>query len=198
MTIDTMVADVLSAVAHAAALGFGGAPALLGVRLGCEVAVRAAAALGGVRALILWEPTAEPRAYLESVLRSRIISALAQGEPRGETIAALVERLGADGVVDVLGYPIHRALYESALPFTPPAGLRLAADAAVVSIGRRARAPQHLTALAALLARGGARCDTLEVREEPAWQFNANPSFVSRALVDETLGWCAHRLGAPS
>jgi hypothetical protein len=212
ITIDGMVRDVERAVQLVSERGLvpaaprerGTGVALLGVRLGCDVAIRAAAALGGVRALILWEPAPEPRAYLESILRSRIISALAQGEKRRETVASLVETLRRDGAVDILGYPVHRRIYEEATPLTieplaaqSPSGHAahgLAEHALVVSIGNRQKPGARAAEIAARLLGAGVRADLRELREEAAWQFNSNPSFVSPALTEMTLSWCIERL----
>jgi hypothetical protein len=196
VTVDGMVADVVRAADLAAARGLRGQPILLGVRLGADVAVRAAAALCGVSALILWEPVPSPRAYLEGLLRSLLISNLAQGKRSGDTVATLLERLRAEGSVDVLGYPIHRRIYDEATPFAPPADAPIAQDALVVSIGKRRCAPAAIADAARLLATHGVRCETRDVQEEPGWQFNANPSFVSPALTETTLAWCLARFAA--
>ncbi|MFN0150351.1 MAG: hypothetical protein ACKVU1_06525 [bacterium] len=195
MTIEGMVSDVVLATRLLAQRGLAGedrAPILLGVRLGCDIAIRAASALGGVRALILWEPVADPRAYIESILRSRIISALAQGQKSGDTVASLVERLHRDGGVDVLGYPVHRRLYAEATPLAIgalPNGAPPARDALVVSIGKRQKPTARCAEIARRLEEAGARTEIRELREEAAWQFNSNPSFVSPALTQLTLSW---------
>jgi pimeloyl-ACP methyl ester carboxylesterase len=95
VTVDRMTEDVRQAAAHVATLGFRLPPVLLGVRLGAEIAVRAAAALGGVRALILWEPVRDARGYLEGLLRSLLISNLAQGKKTGETARRSSSACGA-------------------------------------------------------------------------------------------------------
>ncbi len=194
VTIDSMVEDVRRASAFVTERGLDGPPALLGVRLGADVAIRAAAALGGARALILWEPVRDPRAYLESLLRSLLISNLAQGKKTGETVATLVERLRRDGFVDVLGYPIHRRIYDGARPLDIAAGARVASEALVVSIGKRVRPPAAAVEIARALRERGVACETRDVRAEPGWQFNANPSFVTAELTEATLGWCVEHL----
>lgn len=201
MTIASMVADVARAVELMVkrGVGAGSRPILLGVRLGCDVAVRAAEALGGVQALILWEPAADPRAYLESILRSRLISALAQGKKTGETVASLVEQLRAEGSVDVLGYPVYRRIYDEATPLAiapnTEAGSVIAEDALIVSIGKRQKPSARCVAIERMLGDAGARCEIRELREDVAWQFNSNPSFVSPSLTELTLAWCLSRLG---
>lgn len=202
ITIDGMVRDVGLAVRlleERGLAGAGRAPILLGVRLGCDVAIRAAAALGGVRALVLWEPVADARAHLESMLRSRIISALAQGRKSGETVASLVASLERDGAVDVLGYPIHRRIYAEAAPLSIgalPGGAPPARDALVVSIGKRQKPTVRCAEIARGLESAGVRVEIRELREEMAWQFNSNPSFVSPALTEITLSWVARLAGA--
>ena len=196
MTIASMVADVRRAVELMATRGIsaGARPVLLGVRLGCDIAVRAAEALGSVRALILWEPASDPRAYFESILRSRLISALAQGKKTGETVASLVEQLRAEGCVDVLGYPVHRRIYDEATPLVIRSS-PVTTDALIVSIGKRQKPSARCVAIERMLGDAGARCEIRELREDVAWQFNSNPSFVSPALTELTLAWCLSRLG---
>ncbi len=196
LTFDRMVEDVRAAAAYLDGRGLGRWPVLLGVRLGAEIAVRAAVALGGVRALILWEPVGNPRAYFDSLLRSLLISALAQGRKSGETVASLTERVRADGSVDILGYPLHRTLWEDARPFAVPEGAPVAQDALVVSIGKRMRVPAAITDVVGALSARGVRCETREVRDEPGWQFNENPSHVCPALTETTIGWCRERISA--
>ncbi len=203
MTIDGMVSDVVLAARNLEERGLAGenrAPILLGVRLGCDIAIRAASALGGVRALILWEPVADPRAYIESILRSRIISALAQGRKSGNTVASLVEKLNRDGVVDVLGYPVHSRLYAEASTLAIgalPGGAPPARDALVVSIGKRQKPTARCAEIARRLEETGARAEIRELREETAWQFNSNPSYVSPALTQMTLAWLSGIDGEP-
>jgi pimeloyl-ACP methyl ester carboxylesterase len=196
MTIAGMVADVGRALELTVQRGLSSdsKPVLLGVRLGCDVAVRAAEALGRVRGLILWEPAQDPRAYFDSILRSRLISALAQGKKTGDTVASLVEQLHAEGSVDVLGYPVHRRIYDEASPLAIRSA-PVATDALVVSIGKRQKPPARCVAVERMLADAGARCEIRELREEVAWQFNSNPSFVSPALTELTLAWCLARFG---
>jgi hypothetical protein len=54
-----------------------------------------------------------------------------------------------------------------------------------------------VTDAARALETRGVRCETREVRAEPGWQFNANPSFVSPELTETTLAWCLERLARP-
>lgn len=196
ITFQSMVEDVVEAAAFLTSRGLGRSPVLLGVRLGAEIALRAAVALGGVRALVLWEPVGDPRGYFDSLLRSLLISALAHGKKTGETVSTLSERLRSEGAIDILGYPLYRTIYEDAQPYVIPDGAVLAQNVLLVSIGKRMRVPAAQSELADALLLRGIRCETHEIREEPGWQFNANPSFVCPMLTETTLGWCRDRIGA--
>lgn len=114
LSIDTMqedagfVADRIVSAVGATSLEF------VGSRLGGFVAA-AAASETRAPSIALWEPVVNTRRYFREVVRARIMSDLGKGEARAGASEALFDELGRSGSIDVLGYPINRALYESAL-----------------------------------------------------------------------------------
>ncbi len=115
MTFGTMREDALAAASHVleelSPLGV----AFLGTRLGALFAASAAARHEGAP-LILWEPVLEARRYFREAWRARAIFGIKEGTPQAGK--SLVDVLAAEGVVDVLGYPVYPALYESAIERT--------------------------------------------------------------------------------
>lgn len=88
--------------------------AFIGARLGALVAA-AAAGESGDGPLVLWEPVLDARRYFKEVFRARLIRDLKEqtvSRPSGDGLAAELER---SGIVDVLGYPIEKPLYDSLL-----------------------------------------------------------------------------------
>ncbi len=80
----------------------------LGTRVGAIPAVEAA---DPGAPLLLWDPVADGRAYLNEVFRNHHIAAL-KGQQQ-EPVAAMLERLQDEGAVEVLGYQLTRTLYDS-------------------------------------------------------------------------------------
>ena len=89
--------------------------AFLGTRLGGLVA----AAVGGTDTpLVLWEPVAEAGSYFREIFRARLMSDMRLAKQRQTpkerpSTQALLDEMTRTGAVDVLGYSIDHALYES-------------------------------------------------------------------------------------
>ncbi len=163
----------------------------VGVRLGALALARALGGSPAPRALALWEPVHEPAAYFRDLMRSVLFAEVAKGRRSGATVETMRETLARDGLVDVLGYPLHRALVETA-------GQGLAASLAGWSgptllaqiDSRRSLARPHAEFAAALAARG-VPVEVREVRSEVSWFFLQNPAWESSELVSATADWIA-------
>ncbi len=77
--------------------------AVVGTRLAAVVAARTIPA-GGT--LVLWDPVVDGSAYAKEVMRARRLSELASGESGKDGDTA------DDGTVDVVGYPVEKALLD--------------------------------------------------------------------------------------
>lgn len=87
--------------------------AFMGTRLGGLVAAATGARFDG-GPVALWEPVANPDAYFREVFRARLMSEMKDRTGASSASGdALLEELAREGIVDVLGYPIHRSFYES-------------------------------------------------------------------------------------
>jgi pimeloyl-ACP methyl ester carboxylesterase len=116
MTFETMLEDAIAATARFSAEVGIEEPAILGVRFGSLVAGALANARGG-SPLVLWEPALIGRTYFREAWRADMMFQINEGAKPAtrDAFPALLER---DKQVDVLGYPICKALYDSALERT--------------------------------------------------------------------------------
>ncbi len=97
---------------------------LVGLRLGANLAMRAAAEDPSLSPLVLWAPLPDLRHYFRGFLRLRLFTEVATAGRATSTVRALEERLASGGAVDVLGYPIGPEMAREFLrPGTDPAAL---------------------------------------------------------------------------
>ena len=118
LTLDTLVADVATALAHAEERLGVTRLAVLATRLSSLAAAAALRDRPGVP-LALWEPVTKPRSYFRAGLRARAVHRLSSTGPPEEPEAELARQ----GYLDLLGIPVGRALYETAAERTLAAEL---------------------------------------------------------------------------
>lgn len=112
LSLQTMVEDARAATQQFIESTGLSEVAFLGTRLGGLVAAAVAAGFDAAP-LALWEPVLEPSTYFREVLRARLMSELRQGTGDGNSVQSLLDQLRTTGLVDVLGYPVERELYDS-------------------------------------------------------------------------------------
>jgi len=110
MTFERMLEDTHAAAERLRSETGIAEPAFMGTRFGGLLAAAACRDQRG--ALILWEPAIESAAFFKEAFRARIVRdfRLTESPP---TQADLIEQIRADGSIDIHGYPLDRALYES-------------------------------------------------------------------------------------
>jgi alpha-beta hydrolase superfamily lysophospholipase len=187
-TVDTMLADVSTAIAHLERETGASSLAFVGGRWGGLIAGIAACARPGAP-VIFWEPALDGPAYFRDVFRASQLSALAGGAS-ALTVTQAVQRLMTDGVLDALGYPVHRALYESA------SGRSLAALAAagprpvlIVQISRQQQLKAEFARLKEALTGAGLTVDTALIEGEGAWSFVDSPMPSPDKIVEVSRAW---------
>lgn len=198
MTFQTMLEDVLAATARFSAEVGVAQPLLLGVRFASLVAAAVANA-GGDAPLVLWEPALSGRAYFREAWRADMMFQINEGAKPAtrDAFPALLER---DKQVDVLGYPICKALYDSSLErsLLEEAGDR-ARRVLVVRGGPPASARAKLDEAVEELRGRGCEVD-VEVLDEalvlwfqgPEMRRNARPHVAE--LISRTAGWIEREL----
>lgn len=192
-TLGAMLDDTATVVEHLRTHMGVSALAFCGGRWGAFVAGLAAQQHPGAP-LILWEPIVDGSGYFRETFRASQISALAGGAS-ALTVTQAVERVRADGVLDTLGYPIHRALYDSAegrnLTQLAAAGAR---PILLVQITRREQMKPEFTRLKDALVARGCLVETTVILGEGAWAFVDSPMPSPGAIVEASATWLARTI----
>jgi hypothetical protein len=139
--------------------------AFLGTRLGALVA---AATSSGP--LVLWEPVLDARTYFREAFRARRMRELKDGVAEPSSAPSLEAQLSDEGSVDVLGYTIHRSLFESLRPQHLAIG-DVPRPVLIVQIAKRAELRREYTAAAEAWRSAGCPVDTAVVDDDESWWF---------------------------
>lgn len=86
---------------------------LWGLRFGGYLALHNAAMQTTIDGLILWQPICDPQAYFQQLLRHRYSTRLIAGNQKSVNMSSLIQQLHNDSLINIMGYPISRKLYES-------------------------------------------------------------------------------------
>ncbi len=187
-TVDTMLDDVATAVAHLKDQAGVPSLAFCGGRWGGFVAGLAARGHSGAP-LILWEPVLDGHNYFRDIFRASQLSALAGGAS-ALTVTQAVEQLRAAGVVDTLGYPIHWGLYDSAAGRSL---MSLAADGArpvlLVQVSPQRELKPEFRKLKDAFTASGSAVETALVEGEGAWSFVDSPMPSPGSIIEASLSW---------
>lgn len=170
MTFGSLCDDARAAADRLAAQADVTQTTFIGTRFGSLVAAVAGAASGAP--LALWEPVLDADRYFKEAFRARMIRELKEGWATAPSSERLMEELRRNGSVDVLGYTIYRALYESA------SGRRLDAELGdlprpvlVVQISRGTEVRSDLAAAASSWAQAGFPVEIRVIEQDQAWWF---------------------------
>ena len=194
-TIDTMLEDVATAIAHLKEQTGVQSLAFCGGRWGGLVAGLAAQAYPGAP-LILWEPALDGHGYFRDIFRASQMSALAGGAS-ALTVAQAVDRLRAEGILDTLGYPIHKELYDSAasrnLMQLAAAGTR---PILLVQVSRQRELKPEFSKLKDAFTANGSSVETVLIEAEGAWSFVDSPMPSPGAIIEASLAWLTRTVPA--
>ncbi len=167
--------------------------AFVGVRLGSFPASRLAMDVAG-SALMLWDPVLDADVFIREAVRGHAIAAMA-GDTKREKMADLMERLRAEGTIELIGYQITSRFYDSL------AGMNLAD---LVPTGSRALVvpfdKADMSPLLDVWSAGGVEVATLEGDNKEAWwldeQASDTRSTKRELLVRRSADWIVGRLGS--
>jgi|GEM_PF-6905344 pimeloyl-ACP methyl ester carboxylesterase len=172
--------------------------AFIGIRLGGTVALLAAQQMDEVRGLMMLDPITSPAQYLTQLLRNVLMAEMTQQHEQMATMESLIAAINEKGLVDVLGNPIHRPMYEEAQQLDVLAQIRrYHGPALLIQTGRTRELRPDMQALSAALTAAGANCDVLIENAVLPW---LSPRLVmdnARAvfrLLDECVKWCCHKV----
>lgn len=194
VSIDGMIEDAAAAADHLIERTGVTRLAFLGTRLGAVVAGAMARRHDGAP-LALWEPVVDGTQYFREVFRAGFMADLRQRRGASPSQEAVVARLGSEGRVDVVGYTVGRALYESAVHRTlePELG-NVARPVLVVQLSQSQKVRPAYRALADRLAASGFPVEVVVIDEVEAWWFGGERRGKA-ALTQATVEWVAARLG---
>jgi alpha/beta superfamily hydrolase len=195
VSIERMIEDAEVAMEHLVGRTGVTRVAFLGTRLGALVAGAMAGRRDGAP-VTLWEPVLDGSQYFREVFRAGFMADLRQGgrgvAPSEEEVVA---RLRSEGRVDIVGYTVGRALYESAVGRTLESQL----DAGprpilVVQLSQSQKVRPPFRALADRLAASRFQVDVQVIDEVEAWWFGEERRGKA-ALTQATVDWVTSRLG---
>jgi pimeloyl-ACP methyl ester carboxylesterase len=170
-TFETMLVDAIAAGERVMARTGTDEVAFMGTRWGGLIA-GAAAARFGPAPLVLWEPVIDGERYFRDVFRSRFIHNLKDGGSSTPSREALVRELRESGSIDILGWSLHWAFYESSV------GRILDQELGdhphptlLLQIGQRRDLRDELASLVRRLSGRGFEVEAHTVEEQPDWWF---------------------------
>lgn len=185
MTYSSLVADA-DAVARDVVTDEHLPLVVVGTRVGAAIGAAARPA----SPLVAWAPVTDHARYVREIFRSLYLHALKEDvAPPSEDMSVRLER---DGVVDIFGYAIHRALVDSLLTVAPHAVLAATARSVLVAdITMATRPGRGIQRLTRDLEAGGADVDVRVVPGQEAWWFSTSggrqrAADPTRALVEVT------------
>ncbi|HNY66030.1 MAG TPA: alpha/beta hydrolase [Deltaproteobacteria bacterium] len=144
--------------------------ALLGLRLGGGLALLRAQEDPAVPFLVLWEPVLDFALYIRQFMRRAIASEIVGSAGGGTTVAGLEKDLADRGEVNVIGYPITRALFDSFLAVSRrPVQQSPRCPVLVLSISQGDRPSFALGAYRDMLEGAGAEVSFDHIQAEPFW-----------------------------
>lgn len=195
VTFTTMREDALAAAerlverAGVSTLGF------LGTRFGGLIAASAAAEYPA-SPLVLVEPIVEAERFFRDAWRAVLVRDVKERTSPRTPGQGLAQTLARDETVDILGYAICRALYDSAAARTLAGELGDGARRILlVQLGRLSAIRQDLEGAAATLRALGCSVDVELIAEDVTWWFppGAEAKQPKRPmLVAATSGWLAN------
>ncbi|HLY24647.1 MAG TPA: alpha/beta hydrolase [bacterium] len=189
-TVNDMADDVKTAANVAAKMTQSESLAFIGIRAGTLVAATAVAESAGIP-LALWEPVADGARYVPAFVRAQNALVLATEGSQRKTIAQVRQEIETKGCADALGFPIHRALYESLAACRLREILACAArPVLLVQVGMRDEWKAEHATLGNALAAAGSRVErALITGENPANWFVLPDVHSSGVLLESTARW---------
>lgn len=162
---------------------------LLGTRWGGLVAAAPAAQRPG-SPLVLWEPVTDGSRYFREMIRGRLVREMKDERFAGAGTDAWRGELERLGRVDILGYPLHRRLYESGREARLSDLLSgQTAPVLLVQLGKRDSLRPEYAAIRDALSARGVRCEAAAVFGNPDWLFHQVSADAHDLSIETTVRW---------
>lgn len=194
-SVDTACADTLRAIEEVGRLTGARHISLLGLRLGATIAGVVADQSPEVGRLILWSPIVNGARYMQELLRSNVMTQMATLKEIRQDREQLVAALQSELTVNVDGYEMSRALYNSVSAIDGAAQPHsFAGDCLIVQADPQPKPAPDLQRLAATYP----NCTVKFAQEEPFWK--EIPRFYQEApsLFSVTNDWLGGDRDTPS
>jgi pimeloyl-ACP methyl ester carboxylesterase len=149
--------------------------AFVGTRLGALVAAHAAVPHPDAP-LVLWQPAITGNGYYREVFRAKLMGGIAQGQAVG-LARSLVAEIKEQGWLDVIGYRVGLALYESSVSMSLATAPGIdGRSVLLVQMSPRSTLATEYGGLVAELEHRGCTVATCISVDDGAWWFGRNPS----------------------
>ena len=206
--LESHVADAADAFRAMMSAGGVARLGLIGARFGGAVAALVADRLGA-SALVLLDPAVSGKAYLNSIIRARLVAELADQGRASATARDPWEVLDEQGLLEVDGFPLtRRAFDEISLLDVAKQLSRFTGEALVVQVSRSPRPSPGLRRLLARFGDLGASAKLEVVADPEATRFGL-PRYrltgdaskvdtqerLSATLIERTVAWCSEVSG---
>jgi len=168
---------------------------LLGLRMGAGLAVlHAAHHAPDVPFLILWEPVLDFTRHIRQFLRRSIVSQIVANATDKTSVERLERQISELGRVDVIGYPVTRALFESFRAVgTEPMHMNPHCPSLVLSISQMDKLTSRLLAYRDLQRSAGSPVEFDHVQAEPFW--DRYWRWECPEAIDRTVQWLKDKNG---
>jgi pimeloyl-ACP methyl ester carboxylesterase len=195
VSVESMVEDAVFAAGRLRDRTGATPLAFMGTRWGALVAAEAARP-DTPAPLLFWEPVTDGARYFRELIRGRLVRELKDSRFAVPSSDAWRGELTAKGWIDILGYALHRRLYDSGqgrqLDETV-AGCR--APVLVVQFGRGNTSRPDYLRLKERVERNGGKTEIRFVRDEPAWLFPGHRMEAADTLVRLSTDWLVAAVG---
>lgn len=193
VTMSSLVEDGVLAAENLARTGVQQV-AFLGIRFGALVAASLAAETDC--SLALWEPVVDGNGYFREAFRAVRMRELKDGKAEPRSGDSLLEELHSTGAVDVLGYTVHQALYDSAAAqrLTAVLGTR-PRRMLLVQVSNRKELKREFHSMTETWDAAGITTECQVVLEEESWWFVGEDWLPeerrasTRQILDVTTEW---------
>ena len=163
---------------------------LLGLRLGASFALQAAAGRADIDFLVLWEPVANGRDYVEQELRKKLMKEMMTFGKGRQSRESLMKSLEQGDEVDFDGYPITSRLYKGLCQLDPDgAAGQFGKRSLVVNVTSQSSPSKPAAQLREMLQKVSSTSDLRLVNEQPFW--NLIGVVKCPSLLQTTRDWLA-------
>lgn len=185
LTASSMIADAETALAFLIEHSGVQRPALMATRLGALIALSLPSSGAP---LILWEPVFEASTFWKEAFRARAMHGLRERQSLTDDPISI---LSAEGVIDVMGYPVYLDTYKTTCDLDTGVGTDFAPGTSILlaQIGKNKRKAKEFAQVAERWTARGAATTLVSVGPDEAWWFFGDGQAAAEDLVETSRRW---------